>query len=236
MRFFKGKLKPAPAPARAKPEEESHSDMPELISGMRVEVLTTENHLLFAAKLGLPGGGGVLELRRESGDPLPQALSGSKVRIRGFLEKGSAAFLLGGTVTESSMDHWRVEQLEVLQMQDGRTFYRQRTNMDALAMPSGRYRTKEDQSTCRILDISASGVRFFSKDAYQLKERLILEVTPIAEEEPFSITCEILRVLELEGGKYEYGCQFVDLDEREQQRLLKVIFVLQRRMLQARRG
>ena len=52
MRFFKGKLKPAPEPEK-KPEEKI-PNMPELTPGMKVEVLTTENHLLFVGRLTLP--------------------------------------------------------------------------------------------------------------------------------------------------------------------------------------
>lgn len=235
MRFFKGKLKPAPAPEPEKKPAEPVPNMPDLSDGMKVEVLTTENHLLFVAKLGLPEEKGILELHRESGDPLPQALYNSKVKLRGF-QKDSTAYALSGVVTLSSRDFWRVEQLEVLQVQDNRAFFRQRTNMDALAVPGGRYKAKESEGSCKILDISAGGVRFFSKDVYQLKDRVILEIAPIAEEEPFSITCEVLRVVENENGKFEYGCQFVNLNDKEQQRLLRAIFVLQRRMLQSRRG
>lgn len=235
MRFFKGKLKPAPAPEPEKKPAEPIPNMPDLSAGMKVEVLTMENHLLFVANLSIPEERGILELHRESGDPLPQALYNSKVKLRGF-QKNSTAYALSGVVTKSSRDSWRVEQLEVLQVQDSRAFFRQRTNMDALAVPSGRYKAKELEGTCKILDISAGGARFFSKDAYQPEERVILEIAPIAEEEPFSILCEILRVAEAENGKYEYGCRFVNLNDREQQRLLRTIFVLQRRMLQARRG
>ena len=56
MRFFKGKLKPAPEPEK-KPEEKI-PNMPELTPGMKVEVLTTENHLLFVGRLTLPETGG----------------------------------------------------------------------------------------------------------------------------------------------------------------------------------
>ena len=42
-----------------------------------------ENHLIFVGRLGLLGGG-ILELRRDTEDPLPQALYNSKVKLRGF--------------------------------------------------------------------------------------------------------------------------------------------------------
>ena len=233
MRFFKGKLKPAPEPEK-KPEEKI-PNMPELTPGMKVEVLTTENDLLFVGRLTLPETGGALELGRESGDPLPQALYNSKVKLRGF-QKDSTAFAISGVVTKSSPDFWRVEELAVLQIQDSRTFFRQRTNIDGLTAPSGRPPAKDDRVSCKILDISAGGARFISTASYSLGDRLVLETAPIDWEDPFSIICEIRRVTEIEGEKFEYGCQFINLEGREQERLLRSIFVLQRRMLQSRRG
>lgn len=233
MRFFKGKLKPAPEPEK-KPAEKI-PNMPDLTPGMKVEVLTMENHLLFVGSLALPETGGVLELGRESGDPLPQALYNSKVKLRGF-QKDSTAFAISGMVTKSSPDFWRIEELEVLQVQDSRTFFRQRTNINGLTAPSGHPPAKDARVSCKILDISAGGARFISKAAYAPGDRLILETAPLDGEDPFSITCEILRITESEGEKFEYGCQFVNLEGREQERLLRTIFALQRRMLQSRRG
>lgn len=79
MRFFKGTLRAVPEKAAAAPGGQGGpKGAPELSSGIRVEVLTMENHLLFVGRLKVLGGG-VLELRRDTGDPLPQALYNSKI-------------------------------------------------------------------------------------------------------------------------------------------------------------
>ena len=45
---------------------------------------------------------------------------------------------------------------------------------------------------------------------------------------------QVLRILE-HRRDMEYGCQFVGLPDKEQERLLQAIFVLQRKLLQSRR-
>ena len=49
------------------------------------------------------------------------------------------------------------------------------------------------------------------------------------------MACRVLRVTPKKGFKYEYGCKFEGLSEAEQQRLLRAVFTIQRRILQARR-
>ena len=72
MRFFKGTLRTVPEKAEAVPgEHRGLKGAPELSSGIRVEVLTMENHLLFVGRMKILDGG-VLELRRDTGDRFPR--------------------------------------------------------------------------------------------------------------------------------------------------------------------
>lgn len=238
MKFFKGFLKPAEQPPQEEqapqaPQEEQPKRAPELYSGMQVEVLTMENHLLFVGRLELLGGG-VLELRRDTDDPLPQALYNSRVKLRGF-QKNSQAFSLNGTVGKSSRDFWQIEKLEILQSQDSRNFFRQSTNVAAQAMPSGRYRGTAPGVECKVLDVSAGGVRIQTKSVFHEGDLFQLDVSLLPGEEPFSVTCKVLRATEKHADKFEYGCEFQAMSERERQRLLRAIFTLQRKMLQSRR-
>lgn len=236
MKFFKGFLKPVekqPQGEQTPPEGELPKRAPKLYSGMRVEVLTPENHLLFVGRLELLGGG-VLELRRDTDDPLPQVIYNSKVKLRGF-QKDSQAFSLNGTVGKTSADFWQVEKLEILQSQDSRNFFRQSTDVEAQVMPSGRYRGVDQGAECKVLDVSAGGVRIQTKSVFEKGDFFQLEASFLPEEEPFSVTCRVLRAAERGEGKFEYGCEFQAMSEREQQRLLRAIFTMQRRMLQSRR-
>ena len=67
-----------------------------------------------------------------------------------------------------------------------------------------------------------------------------LEAALIPTEEPFTLTCKVRRTsvraqTASPMKKFEYGCQFVEVPPREQERLLQVIFTLQRKVLRARR-
>ena len=235
MRFFKGTLRAVPEKAAAAPGGQGGpKGAPELSSGIRVEVLTMENHLLFVGRLKVLGGG-VLELRRDTGDPLPQALYNSKVKLRGF-QKNSQPFCMNGTVGKSSRDFWQVENLEILQNRENRSFFRQNTDLDARVMPSGHYRgTGREATECKVLDISAGGARVLSRNVYVEGDRFQLEAELLPDERPFSVVCQVLRITPRKGFKYEYGCRFEALNEQEQQRLLRAVFTIQRKILQALR-
>ncbi|EOS65188.1 flagellar brake protein [Oscillibacter sp. 1-3] len=234
MRIFKGTLRAVPEKAAAPKDQGGPKGLPELSSGNRVEVLTMENHLLFVGRMKVLGGG-VLELRRDTGDPLPQALYNSKVKLRGF-QRNSQPFCMNGTVGKSSRDFWQIENLEVLQNRENRGFFRQNTDLDARVMPSGHYRGMgREMAECKVLDVSAGGARVLSRNVYMEGDRFQLEAELLPDERPFSVVCRVLRITPKKGFKYEYGCKFEGLSEQEQQRLLRAVFTIQRKILQAQR-
>lgn len=230
MKFFKGTIGAVPERQTMKPG--GASARLEFSAGTRVEVLTVENHLLFVARMRVVEGN-IIELRRDTDDPLPQALYNSRMKIRGF-QKNSQPFCLVGTVGRSSREFWQIENLEVLQTRENRGFFRQNTDLDARVMPSGHYRgLTRELVECKVLDISAGGARVLSRNVYMEGDRFQLQVE-LPEERPFSVTCQVLRVTPRKGYKYEYGCKFEGLSEQEQQRLLRAVFTIQRKILQAK--
>lgn len=232
MKFFKGTLRAVPEKGAAPGGRGKGA--PELSSGLRVEVLTMSNHLLFVGRLKVLEVG-VLEVRRDTGDPLPQALYNSEVKLRGY-QKNAQPFCLKGTVGKSSRDFWQVEHLEVIQSRENRSFFRQDTDLDGRMWPGGHHRGPGDEmSACRVLDVSAGGARILSRDVYTVGDCFRLEVELLPDERPFSMVCRVLRATPKNNLKYEYGCQFEGLSEAEQQRLLRAVFTIQRRILQAQR-
>lgn len=220
-------LEPPPPP---EPEEDNHTP-PELYSGMRVEVTTPENHLLFVGRLKIYGAG-VLEVRCEPEGQAPQAMYKQAVKIRGF-QRNSQAFSLNGSVCRSSQDFWHIENLEFLQSKDHRDFFRQHAELKGIVVPNQRYRDQE-QLPCDVLDISASGIRLAVKKEFEKGSVFLLDLTVITEEAPFSFTCEVEWVRQRRRD-FEYGCRFQNLSEKERERLLQAIFALQRKILQAKR-
>ena len=103
MSIFKSLLK------RTEEDRSSQANqdfLPDLYSGMKVEVLTPANALIFVGKLRVLGRD-LLELRAEAGGYLPRALYNQPVKLRVFQRDGSA-FTLNGIVSQNSFDFWRV--------------------------------------------------------------------------------------------------------------------------------
>ena len=233
MCFFKSLLK------KTKPEPAGYDfleDFPDLYSGMKVEVLTPANDLIFVGKLRILGGG-VLEVRAEAGGYLPRGLYNQPVKLRAF-QKDGTAFTMDGAVGPNGYDFWRIERLRYLQNSENRNFYRQSIGGEGWVYPITS--AKGQRFPCQILDISAGGCRVLTEKLFELGGSFQLETSLLPGEVPFNITCQVKRTqVRAKPGspvkKFEYGCQFMELPPREQDRLMQSIFTLQRKALRARR-
>ncbi len=228
MSFFKSLFKKEePAPAVLL------DDFSDLYNGMKVEVLTPANALIFVGRIRLRTGDEV-DILGESGGFLPRALYNQRVKLRCFQRDGDT-FTLNGTVGPNDPKFWRIEKLQSLQSGENRSFFRQNTGVD------GQVLTASGQKyPCKVLDVSAGGARVLTTKLFQLETTFQLEAELLPTEEPFTLTCKVKRTsvraqTASPMKKFEYGCQFVDVPPREQERLLQVIFTLQRKTLQARR-
>ena len=226
MGLFKSLFKRGGASSSASPAE----DFPELYNGMKAEVLTPANTLIFVGRIKVLGGG-ALELRAEDGGLLPRALYNQAVKLRCFQRDGET-FTLDGAVGPNGFDFWRIERLRYLHNSENRSFFRQNTGTDGYV-----FSPKGQKYPCKLLDVSAGGARVVTEKLFQLESTFLLEATLLPTEDPFSITCMVKRIkvrpqASAKVKKFEYGCQFVDTPPSVQQRLLQVIFILQRRARQ----
>lgn len=216
------------------PEPEPEPDPePDIYTGMKVEVLTLENHLLFVGQVRVLSGDRLRIRTEDPTDRLPRILYGTKVKVRGF-QRNFQTFALYGIVTQNTSEFWNIEQLEYLQNQESRNFFRQKIEMDGKIL-SGTGGKDSSGIACKILDISAGGTCVLTKEVYEKGDRFVLESRFFPEEEPFIFTCQIQRISEREHKDMEYGCEFLNLSEKEQERLLRVIFKIQRETLQHQR-
>lgn len=232
MGLFKSLFKKGSASSSASQAE----DFPELYNGMKAEVLTPANTLIFVGRLK-PLSGETLEVRAEDGGLLPRALYNQPVKLRCFRRDGET-FTLDGAVGPNGFDFWRIERLRYLHNSENRSFFRQNTGVDGTV--SSTSSSKGQPYPCKLLDVSAGGARVVTEKLFQLESTFQLEAALLPGEEPFTITCRVKRVLvQSKPGspvkKFEYGCQFEGLPPREQDRLLQAIFTLQRKALQSQR-
>lgn len=214
--------------AQAAPvEKEEEGPFLEDYAGLEAAVTDTEGRLLFTAKLlGLEGNSGNLHqlsaasISREVEEPLT-------VQLRGYSSRKSKAAYLEGTILPAEDERiWRVENLTLVKLENDRSYFRMDVDMDASVTSVGRPGAVEEP--CKLVNISVGGVRIASSNQHQLDERLLLSVDLTPGKAPSTMLCQILRII-AQDRDYEYGCQFIELNEADQDRIMQIIFALQRK-------
>lgn len=209
------------------PETEKTNDGEELeaYSGMRVEVTDFDGRMLFVAKLlGLRENQG--ELHQYSETSISQVEQPLPVRIRGYSDHERKAVYMEGVITPMPQNKWSVAELKVCRAGNDRAFFRLDTNVDASAtMFSG---LAMGEKPCKLLNISIGGACISSEYRYHDGDKFLLKVR-LLEDRPESVMfSQIVRVVEKDEGKFEYGCRFLELTEVDQEQITRNIFAAQR--------
>lgn len=209
---------------------------------MRVEILTPVNRLIFMGKVLLVKED-MIQVQEESGNQLPYVEYNSVVRVRGFAN--GSAFTLEGKIGGSTRMFWRIDRIRTLQASERREFFRQSVSVEGRLMCANgifdHQEKRKDLETppsfpCRVLDVSASGIRVRCQQKFKEGDWLFLTGISLDPDIPeFSFTCKIQRA-KIDRSMCEYGCHFYELDERERERLIRALMTLQRKELQARRA
>lgn len=215
MAFFKSPFqKKGPAPIR-------------LHSGMSLEVLDDNGTHIFTGRLRVLDDD-LLELRVGEGIFLPPPVYNQPVKLRGVRESGES-FTLNGSVVASGLHVWRIERWRPAPPRpDHRDAFRQNAGIE------GQLRTPTGQLLpCKVQNVSAVGAQILASKLFQLEAILHLETSLLPNDPPFSLDCQVKRiqVLSRRGSfskRYLYGCQFTNVPTREQERLLRSIFTLER--------
>lgn len=213
--------------AKAQPPQESKDAGEELdiYSGMRVEVTTDAGQLLFVAKLlGLHGN--QAELHQYSESEIAEDIGTIHARIRGYSDHERKAVYMEGVITPGPKHIWQVEELTVLRVGNDRAFFRLETNLAATAtMFSG---LAMGEKPCKLLNISVGGASVSSEYRYYEGDKFLLKVRLLEERPESAIFTQIVRIIEKDDGKFEYGCRFIELTEADQDQITRNIFAVQR--------
>ena len=197
--------------------------------GMTVEVLTSENHPVFLGKVESVRDEAVI-VRDNRGNELPQVMYNQEMRLS-FRQNGDT-HMVRGKICGCSSEIWKLDQLETMFTKDQRTTFRQSIST---SIPAKCYRRslkgdpEKDGIACRVVDVSSGGLMFSSMGSFEIGDRLFLLGVRLTDSlEPFSFSCQVRRVGRGEDGGIRYGCQFERMSERDQDRLLRAIFIIQR--------
>ncbi len=202
-------------------EEISREEGLEVYSGTRVEVTTLDGELLFVAKLtGVHGTEAELQQFSEaavSGDSEP-----IHVRIRGYVDHEKKAVHFEGVIAPARKNIWSVEELALQKAGNDRAFFRLSTNRDGTAtMYSG---LEAGEKPCKLLNISIGGASIRSKAKYYEGDKFLLKISLMDNGPESAIYSEVKRVIEKDYGEFEYGCQFLELRDDDQEKITKNIF------------
>lgn len=205
--------------------------------GAAVEVTTPENRLLFVGKIEAVQEGAVC-VRDINDDTLPMVLINKDLKLRFFTDEGSV--VLQGKVCGSTMRMWKVDRLRSAFTKENRAFFRQSISVEIMAQ-CGKYTARGEAPKvlfpCQVLDISAGGMLLSCKELYSEGDWLLVTDIPLLADAPtFSFKCVIRRSGEWKKGVTRYGCQFMAMSARDQDRLLQAIFAIQREEIRKRKG
>lgn len=201
----------------------------EIYSGTRVEVTTMEGQLLFVAKL-LCLHGDKAELHQYSETLIPKDTYPLRARIRGYLDHERRAVLMEGVIAPAKKNIWTVEELVVQRVGNDRAFFRLSTDLEATAtMFSG---LEMGEKTCRLLNISIGGACIRSKCRYHEGDKFLLKVRLMEDRPVSAIFGQVVRIITKDNDEYDYGCQFLEMTDDDQEKITKNIFDAQ---LQSRR-
>ena len=197
----------------------------DIYSGMRVEVTTAAGQILFVAKLmGLHGK--KAELHQYSECEIVKDVETIHARIRGYSDYERKAVYMEGIITPGPKHIWQVEELTIVRVGNDRAFFRLTTNLDATAtMFSG---LAMGEKPCKLLNISVGGASVSSEYRYHEGDKFLLKVRLLEDRPESAMFSQIVRVIEKDEGKFEYGCRFLELTEVDQEQITRNIFAAQR--------
>ncbi len=220
--IWRKRAEETPAQKNEKAAEEESLD---IYSGMRVEVTTDAGQILFVAKLmGLHGD--KAELHQYSEAAIVKDVETIHARIRGYSDYERKAVYMEGIITPGPKHIWQVEELTIVRVGNDRAFFRLTTNLDATAtMFSG---LAMGEKPCKLLNISVGGASVSSEYRYHKGDKFLLKVRLLEDRPESAMFSQIVRVIEKDEGKFEYGCRFLELTEVDQEQITRNIFAAQR--------
>lgn len=204
--------------------------------GMMTEVMTPDNRLLYVGRVNTIFDNAV-SIREINDDILPMVLVNKEVKLRFFREQDN--LVLQGQVCGSTMKMWKVDRLRSVFTQEQRAFFRQSISVNIEAMcgkRAGAGGPAKVTFPCQVVDISAGGMLISCKETFALGDRLyVSDIRLVSGEPSFSFGCQVRRAGVWKKGVFRYGCQFEALSLKEQDRLLRAIFVVQREEIRKRK-
>lgn len=198
----------------------------EIYSGMRVEVTSDDGRMFLVAVLtGLRGDRAQLRPATE-GSLLTTLEEPVLVTLRGYSSKENKAVIMKCTVRSGGKNVWQAEHLSLIKRSNDRAFFRMGISIPGRLVMMGQADAQTEE--CRLLNISVGGACISTGIRHNIGDKFLLWSKLTPDSEPIQVVCQIVRINERRYGSFEYGCRFLNLSEAEEERILQVIFDMQR--------
>lgn len=200
----------------------------EIYSGMRVLVEHPDGTLLFIAKLqNLQSQTAELlqysemEVFQETDTQMYLNAAPAPVKIRGYNENKRTAVFMEGMMIPRQNHVWQLEHLNVTAIENERSDPRLDLDIDAAIMVSNEAGAEE--TACRLLNISVGGACIALDHRYYKGDQFFLKADLFGDRRIFIVYCEVLRVIQTGTSRFEYGCQFLKLEDADQEQIRRLI-------------
>lgn len=192
-------------------------------SGMRLEVMTEKEQLLFIANASINWEEEMV-LRPLTTVYLDPSIPQYTVLLRGYQDELKKAVHLKCHISAEQNGTWMTSDVEVLTKSNDREYYRH--NMSAVGEFLQLRQKGVGMTPCRLVNLSVGGVRIAADKVLMVGEKLMLRSPVLEGWELAPLMCEVKRVFR-KGGAYEYGCEFVDLTPQTEEMISRVLVKLQ---------
>ena len=203
----------------------------ELKVGMRLEMLSENQTPLFKGVISKKDDECIWVSHAE-GSEVPPVVYNSRVRLKGY-KKDDNILMLCGTVFGSTPLFWKIGQISEFSIFNKRENYRHPvaivTTARRLPNRPGEEPEEETEEECVAVGTEQCAVVNINATVQ------LGEIRFYPDHLPFFLRCKVLRASE-QDGRYFHGCRFIDLGGKEQERMVREIFLLQRDEIRRRNG
>lgn len=207
--------------------------------GSIVEVLSEDNRLTLLGRV-ISYTGDMISIQESHGRELPPVYYNQDVKLR--VKQNGVNGIILGKICGSNKQFWKIDRLQKTTVSEKREYFRQAVQIGAKVQCVKRSANMPKLSRgdapgpCTVLDISAGGIMIRSSEPFQQGDRLLVSDVRLDKDKPFRFSCYVQRVFSEPGRGGRFGCKFEAMEQREEDRLLRAIFAIQRQEIQKSRG
>lgn len=206
--------------------------------GSIVEVLGEDNRLMLVGRV-MNYTGDMISIQDSQSRELPPVYYNQDVKLR-IKQSGVNAIILG-KICGSTKLFWKIDRLQKTAVSEKREFFRQTVRASAKVQcvkrspQAPKLNRGSDATACTVLDISAGGLMIYATEPFQAGDRLLVSDLVLGKDK-FRFYCFVQRVFTDPGRGWRFGCRFDGMEQRDEDRLLRAIFAIQRQEIQKSRG